>query len=75
MSESLLLYVLVENDKKSNNYNYQKNKKITIQIFFFFSKLTYWNNIDDQVFRKSIVQVINTREKLQKFIFGIKVYF
>ena len=72
MSESLLLYVLVENDKKSNNYNYQK---ITIQIFFFFSKLTYWNNIDDQVFRKSIVQVINTREKLQKFLFGIKVYF
>lgn len=73
MTESLLLYVLVENDKKSNNYNYLK---ITIQIFFFFfSKLTYWNNIDDQVFRKSIVQVINTREKLQKFLFGIKVYF
>ena len=70
MSESLLLYGLVKNDKKSNNCNYQK---ITMQIFF--SKLTYWNNIDDQVFRKSIVQVINTREKLQKFLFGIKVYF
>ena len=70
MSESLLLYGLVKNDK---NLIIVITKKL--QCKFFFSKLTYWNNIDDQVFRKSIVQVINTREKLQKFLFGIKVYF